>query len=288
MGRGMLHISRLCKKGGLDEPAVATALLSLRFAGGVLALDDGLMCSARCSLAASLASLGNVAAAVTLLDGAMALAKLRTVSKLVEAQVCLCFAGVATTHRDSASFRGASEANRTRGLEAARRALHLLEDGAGSAHDKDANVAEGASTLAKILETEAAEEAEALHRRALATRERALGTAHHAVSVDLNNLANFLAGRDDCLGEAVALARRARDIDVANLGRDDTVLAKTWSFLGGLLVRGGHLEEAEQAYDAAVAVNEAAVRLARAGAPLDLARDLTNRAVLLAKRPAAG
>ena len=277
IGRCLSHVATLLKRASLHDAACGTALLALRVASAVLPAEDGLPSSLRCKLAKGLAALARFEEGAALTAGNLAL---DLGGRLARAQALLAHAAVV-------GGRGAA-GDGAAAIAAAAEAVALLEEGAGEAAGRDANVAEGLSTLARLSEASAPAAAEALHRRCLAARANSLGAGHSAVSVDMNRLAAFLAPRAGRLGDAIALAEGALRIDDANLEPSDTELAKARSFLAGLYARAGRHDAARAAYDAAIAANETAASRGRAGAALDLARDLTNRAALPGPGAGAG
>ena len=102
------------------------------------------------------------------------------------------------------------------------------------------------------------EEAHALHARALALRERALGARHGDLASSLNNVAVLLLDlrRHD---EAVKLLRRAVKISKTAVGAKHPQHATALANLGGALTQLGRHSDARSYLQRAVAINRAAL-----------------------------
>jgi Tetratricopeptide repeat/NB-ARC domain len=98
-------------------------------------------------------------------------------------------------------------------------------------------------------------EAEPPFRRALAIRERSLGTDHPQVAAALNNLAELLR-ETNALGEAEPVYRRALAIWERSLGTDHPNVATGLNNLALLLRATNRLAEAEPLYRRALAICE--------------------------------
>jgi CHAT domain-containing protein/tetratricopeptide (TPR) repeat protein len=101
-------------------------------------------------------------------------------------------------------------------------------------------------------------EAEPLHKRALAIRERALGPDHPQFAQSLNALA-YLYGRQGRYAEAELLHKRALAIEEKTLGADHTDVATSLNNLAILYMYQGRYAEAEPLHKRALAINEKAL-----------------------------
>ncbi len=120
------------------------------------------------------------------------------------------------------------------------------------------------------------DEAERLHRRALAIDEASYGPDHTIVALRLNNLASLLQ-ETNRLGEAEPLFRRALAIDEAFYGPDHPNVARDLNNLALLLKTTNRLDEAEPLYRRALTNGEASYGLDHP----EVALRLNNLAVLL-------
>ena len=100
--------------------------------------------------------------------------------------------------------------------------------------------------LAQIYRRQANyDQAQPLFERALAIRERALGTKHPDVAISLNNLAVFY-GEEGQYAEAEPLFRRALAIQEKTLGPEHPHVAKTLENCAALLRKLGREDEAQE------------------------------------------
>ena len=95
-----------------------------------------------------------------------------------------------------------------------------------------------------LLDTNRAEEAEPLIRRALEIDEAAFGDQHPTVATDLNNLAMLLRATNRA-EEAEPLIRRALEIDQAAFGNQHPTVAIYLNNLAALLLDTNRIAEAE-------------------------------------------
>ena len=116
-------------------------------------------------------------------------------------------------------------------------------------------VANNLATL--LLDTNRAEEAEPLMRRALEIDEVAFGEQHPTVAIQLNNLATLLHSTNR-IEEAEPLIRRALEIDEAALGDQHPTVAIRLNNLAMLLRVTNRAEEAEPLIRRALKIDEAA------------------------------
>jgi tetratricopeptide (TPR) repeat protein len=100
-------------------------------------------------------------------------------------------------------------------------------------------------------------EAEALFRRALAIREKALGPDHQDVAASMNYLASLMRVKGD-YSSAEPLFHRALAIQEKALGPDDLNVATTLNNLAFLLQKKGDYTGAERLYRRALAIQEKA------------------------------
>jgi tetratricopeptide (TPR) repeat protein len=110
--------------------------------------------------------------------------------------------------------------------------------------------------LGLLLQSKArCDDAEPLHRRALAIDEKSYGTDHPNVATDLNNLAVLLRATNRP-SEAEPIVRRALAIDEKSYGPDHPNVATRLNNLGGLLQDTNRLSEAEPMFRRALVINE--------------------------------
>ncbi len=123
------------------------------------------------------------------------------------------------------------------------------------------------------------DEAEALHREALALRRTRLGDDDPVVAESLNNLASVLLDRGDQAGAEAALAESA-EVRRRVLGEDHPLSVQSLNNLAVTLHRGGNLDRAEPLYRDAIGL----YRAIPDGDPSALARTLSNYARILIAR----
>jgi serine/threonine-protein kinase len=139
-----------------------------------------------------------------------------------------------------------------------RRSLHVLPPANGSS--EVANLRTVIMTnLAHLRRTQGdSEEAEELHRSALAMRRELWGVEHPEVSNSLINLANALADQDE-FAEAESLFRRGLAMRVRLQGELHPDYGIDLAAFAGLLHRMGALDEAVQTYRHALGAQRAAI-----------------------------
>jgi tetratricopeptide (TPR) repeat protein len=120
-------------------------------------------------------------------------------------------------------------------------------------------------------------EAESLHRRALAIKEKALGPDHPDVAAALNNLAELYRAQGR-FGDAEPLYRQALAIWEKSAGTSHAGTAATLGNLGELYRQQGRYAEAEPLFQRALGIREKA---GRDEGQLALARLLARYAALL-------
>jgi len=101
------------------------------------------------------------------------------------------------------------------------------------------------------------DEAEALYRRALAAKRRTLGDLHPSVTINLNNLGNFLArerGRPD---EGEVLVREALVLDRRMFGERHLNVVAGLNNLGSAQRARGEFAAAERSYEESLAISRA-------------------------------
>ena len=118
-------------------------------------------------------------------------------------------------------------------------------------------------------------EAETLHQRALAIREKALGPDHPDVATSLNNLA-ALYSKQGKYAEAEPLYKRSLAIREKALGPDHPNVATSLSSLAGVYGNQGKYAEAEPLHQRALAIREKALGPDHP----DIATSLNNLAVM--------
>jgi tetratricopeptide (TPR) repeat protein len=151
---------------------------------------------------------------------------------------------------------------------------HDLEAELGPEHP---DVAESLNNLAELLDYRGRyAEAEPLHRRGLAIREKVLGPEHPDVAASLNNLAVLLKSQGK-YAEAEPLCRRALAIREKVLGSEHPDVAASLNNLAKLLYAQGKYAVAEPLYRRALAIWEKALGPEHP----DVAQSLNNLAVLL-------
>ena len=124
-------------------------------------------------------------------------------------------------------------------VETFRRALELHRE---LPHGTHTDVATAANNLAACLRgTGAIEEAEALHREALAMR-RSSGSDRVAVAESLNNLAGIHLARRE-YEEAAAMLQETLDLRMSVLGEEHSLTLQGMSNLGIALVQSGRTDE---------------------------------------------
>jgi tetratricopeptide (TPR) repeat protein len=101
-------------------------------------------------------------------------------------------------------------------------------------------------------------EAEPMHKRALAIKERALGPEHPDVALSLNNLANVYRDQGR-YAEAEPMHKRALAIKERALGPDHPDVAYSLNNLGLIYLDQGRYAEAEPLYERALAIWERSV-----------------------------
>jgi tetratricopeptide (TPR) repeat protein len=158
-----------------------------------------------------------------------------------------------------------AEARYSRALRTLDAAVHA-DDEAAAAEEGDELTIAHARARADVLNNMAdlrhgagrLEEAHALHARALALRERALGARHGDLASSLNNVAVLLLDlrRHD---EAVKLLRRAAKISKTAAGAKHPQHATALANLGGALTQLGRHSDARSYLQRAVAINTAAL-----------------------------
>ena len=111
------------------------------------------------------------------------------------------------------------------------------------------------------------DEAEPLHKRALAIREKVFGPNHPEVAQTLNNL-GVLYANEGRYAEAEPLYKRALEIRIASYGADHLTTAETRQNLATLYYAQGRYDEAAPLYEQALKVEEKAL-----GSRSPLARD---------------
>ncbi|KOO21313.1 hypothetical protein Ctob_000154 [Chrysochromulina tobinii] len=161
-----------------------------------------------------------------------------------------------------------AEARYSRALRTLDAAVHADDDDdeAAAAEEGDELTIAHARARADVLNNMAdlrhgagrLEEAHALHARALALRQRALGARHGDLASSLNNVAVLLLDlrRHD---EAVKLLRRAAKISKTAAGAKHPQHATALANLGGALTQLGRHSDARSYLQRAVAINTAAL-----------------------------
>ena len=119
-------------------------------------------------------------------------------------------------------------------------------------------------------------EAEPLHQRALAIREKALGPEHPAVATSLNGLAALYHARGR-YGEAEPLYRRALAINEKALGPEHPAVATSLNNLAELYRAQVKYAESEPLHQRALAIREKALGPEHS----DVATSLNNLALIL-------
>jgi eukaryotic-like serine/threonine-protein kinase len=175
------------------------------------------------------------------------------------------FFQVGASARDELALEGASSLVFVIGYRLAQhdegrhwgRVAQMLVDRLGLSDDL--TVARLLNSLAVVhYVTHAYEDAKALHERALAISERAVGPEHPRVATSLNNLANvhYAMGAHE---DAKALIERALAIREKALGPEHPDLASSLNSLANVHYFAGAYEDAKALYERALAIREKAL-----------------------------
>jgi eukaryotic-like serine/threonine-protein kinase len=134
-----------------------------------------------------------------------------------------------------------------------RDALSIWTERLGENH---ARTAQATQNLAQVQQLRGQmDDAEQLFYRALAAKRAALGDAHPSVTVNLNNLANFLGRERGKLDEAEGLVREALALDRQMFGENHANVAAGLDNLSTIVRLKGDFAAAEDALRRALAIN---------------------------------